>query len=248
MKTTLGDCEQLAAEYLRHFKTRGFEVHAPDRPLLVLAFRDERSFGRFARVHLGLKEAGSPVVGSYNRSTNLLNVFDWRNVPMAARSSNRNVQTIAHEATHQLTFNTGLLDRSGDLPIAVVEGLGAYGEPRKVIGPSPLGRMNVRRLDDLAKLQRTTDWIPLHDLLVDDDAFRQGFLTRINLAYAQGWLLVHYLMHEADLAPKFRDYLKAVYARKTDEHRLEDATKHLGDLDALDRDLRAYSIRLLRSL
>ena len=252
MRSILGDCEQLAVDYLKHFKGRGFEIEAPERTLLLVLFRDDRSFGKFFRMP-SLPEAasrgiGAQMTGAYDRSSNLLNVFDWRNVPMVARSSHRNVQTVAHEGTHQLTFNTGLLNRSGDVPIAVVEGLGTYGEPRKVMGPSALGRINLRRLDELAKYRRVVDWIPLRALIADDALLREGLIAKVVLAYAQSWLLVHFLMHEPEWTPRFRDYLAAVRPRQDSTRRVEDATEHLGDLDALDRTLKAYSIHLLRSM
>ena len=218
MTSMLRDCEQLAVEYLRHFKQRGFEVHPPDKTLILLVFRDDRSFGRFFRTpslpEAASKGIGAMVTGVYDRSNNLLNVFDWRNVPMAARSSHRNVQTVAHEGTHQLTFNTGLLNRSGDVPTSVIEGLGTYGEPRKVIGPSALGRINLRRLDELAKYQRVVDWIPLRDLIAKDALLREGLVAKVVLAYAQSWLLVHFLMHDPEWTPKFRDYLAAIRPRQ----------------------------------
>lgn len=252
MRSILGDCEQLAVDYLKHFEQRGFEVVAPDRSLILVLFRDDRSFGRFFGMpslpEAASKGIGAQMTGAYDRSSNLLNVFDWRNVPMASRSSHRNVQTVAHEGTHQLTFNTSLLNRSGDAPTAVIEGLGTYGEPRKVIGPSALGRINVRRLDELAKYRRVVDWIPLRELIADDAVLREGLVAKVVLAYAQSWLLVHFLMHDPEWTPRFRDYLAAIRPRQAPTRRIEDATEHLGDLDALDRALKAYSIRLLRSM
>jgi hypothetical protein len=249
MRSILGDCEQLAVDYLKHFKRRGFEVRAPERPLNLLVFRDDRSFGRYFKtpslIEAASKGIGAQVVGAYDRSSNLLNVFDWRNVPMAARSSHLNIQTIAHEGSHQLTFNTGLLKREGDVPRAVSEGLGTYGEPRKVIGPSEFGRINVRRLDELAKSRRVVDWIPLRNLIADDALLRGRLLV---IAYAESWLLVHFLMHDPEWTPRFRDYLAAIRPRQAPTRRVEDATEHLGDLDALDRALKAYSIQLLRSM
>jgi Protein of unknown function (DUF1570) len=252
MKSILGDCEQLAVDYLKHFKARGFEVKAPEQTLILLVFRDDHSFGKFFRMpslpEAASKGIGAQMTGAYDRSTNLLNVFDWRNVPMASRTSHLNVQTVAHEGTHQLTFNTGLLNRTGDVPLCIVEGLGTYGEPRKVVGPSQLGRINLRRLDDLAKLRRVVDWIPLRDLIANDSILREGLVVRVSLAYSLSWLLVHYLLNEEQATAGFRDYLNAIRTRKSPDHRLEDAKTHLGDLDALDRNLKAYSIRLLRSL
>jgi hypothetical protein len=187
-------------------------------------------------------------VGNYSRMTNMLYVFDWRMVPMEPRSSHRNSETLAHEGVHQLTYNTGLLDRAGDAPLCIVEGLGMYGESRQVQGPSDLGRINLRRLEDLARTQRMISWIPVRDLLSDDTILQAGQAIRVLLAYAQSWLLVHFLMKEPEHLPRFRDYIKVIQSRTKADHRLDDAQAKLGDLDVLDRDLRLYAIRLNRSI
>ena len=92
------------------------------------------------------------------------------------------------------------------------------------------------------------DWIPVRDLLVDDTILQAGQALRVLLAYAQSWLLVHFLMKDPDHQPRYRDYIKLIQSRTKPDHRLEDAEAKLGDLDVLDRDLRRYAIRLHRSL
>ena len=253
MKLIVADCEQLARDYESHFRSHGFQVQQPDQPLIVVIFRDDRSFGKFFRLPslLEAAELGRPVqpAGIYDRTSNLLHVFDWRNVPMAPRSSHRNMEMLAHEGTHQLSFNTGLLSRSGDVPLAIVEGLGTYGEARKTSGSSDFGRTNLWRLEDLARIQRRIPWIPVRELLSQDTVLRAGNAARIMLAYAQSWLLVHYLMTEPAALPRFREYLKTIAQRtKGDDRRLEDARSQLGDLDLLDRELRRYAIRLQLSV
>ena len=252
MRLTLGDCEQLALDYFKHFRDRGFELHQPDRRLTVVIFRDNRSFGKYFPVPATGKAVprGATVqrVGNYSRMTNMLYVFDWRMVPMEPRSSHRNSETLAHEGVHQLTYNTGLLNREGDAPLCIVEGMGMYGESRQVQGPSDLGRNNLRRLEDLARTQRMISWIPVRDLLGDDTILQAGQALRVLLAYAQSWLLVHFLMKEPEQLRRFRDYIKLIQSRTKADHRLDDAQAHLGDLDVLDRDLRRYAIRLHRSL
>ena len=113
----LADCEQLDEDYQRYFDSLGFHAHQPDRPLIVIMFRDDRSFGRFFRLPSLLDAAakGRPLqpAGIYDKRTNVLHVFDWRNVPIEPRASHRNMETLAHEGTHQLSFNTGLLNRGG---------------------------------------------------------------------------------------------------------------------------------------
>ncbi len=247
----LADFEQLAADYQRYFGSLGFHLHQPDRPLIVIMFRDDRSYGKFLRVPSMLEAVAKrrPLVpGMYDPTTNVLYVFDWRNVPIQPRSSHRNMETLAHEGTHQLSFNTGLLNRAGDTPHCIGEGLGMHGESRKTSGSSDFGRLNLERMDDLAKIQRRVPWIPVRELIGNDSVFRPGNADRFLLGYAQSWLLVHYLIKEPAALPRFRQYLQAIAPRVKSDRRIEDAQAHLGDLDQLDQELRRYAIRLQLSL
>jgi len=250
--TILADCEQLEADYLRYFGSHGFHVHQPDRPLIVVMFRDDRSFGSFFGLPslLEAAEKGRAVQqsGLYERKTNLLHVFDWRNVPIKPRAAHLNMESLSHEGTHQLTFNSGLLNREGDIPRCIVEGLGTHGEARRTIGPSDFGRLNLMRMDDLARYQRRVPWIHLRELIANDAVLLAGNAARIMLAYAQSWLLVHYLIKEPAALPRFRQYLQAIAPRVNSDRRSEDVQAHLGDLDRLDQDLRRYAIRLQLSL
>jgi Protein of unknown function (DUF1570) len=246
LKLTLGDCEAVATDYFAYYRAQGFEVERPTGRLTAVAFADLQSFAAF----LG-KKPDSANGGRYDRETNRLYVFDYR--PIGAdinlRAGHVNLFFLAHEATHQLAFNSGLLDRSGDVPRSVSEGIALVGEIRKPDGSSPPGRLNAMRLTDLAHKQREgARWIPLPRLLAEDGPIQgtAGFDTML-LAYAQSWLLVYHLMTEPALLPKFRDYLKAIRPRRDSKSRLDDARAHLGDLDRLDQDLRRLSIRLLKA-
>ncbi len=68
------------------------------------------------------------------------------------------------------------------------------------------------------------------------------------IAYAQAWLLIDYLMKTQSRREAFRAYLEAIRPRVGPEHRLDDAKKHLGDLDRLNQDLVSYFVRLNRAL
>ncbi len=59
------------------------------------------------------------------------------------------MRNLAHEATHQLCYNTGLLNPKGDTPAAIVEGLACYSEARRLRGRSEPGLLNSERLDSL---------------------------------------------------------------------------------------------------
>jgi hypothetical protein len=242
IKLTLSDCEQIAVDYQNHFRGKGFDVKLPDRRLTVIVFVDERPFLRFAeKVPMG-------TVGFYSQPQNWLAIFDFRNVPMNRFGSGQtNMETVTHEATHQLSFNSGLFDRRGDSPRCIVEGVGMYCERRKLTGRSEPGQINLRRLEELAHLQRRTKWIAISDLLADDRAWYANDPARMTLGYAESWLLVYHLMTNLERLPQFRDYLIRLKGRKDKNHRLEDARAHFGDLDRLDQELRQAAIKLQRA-
>jgi hypothetical protein len=242
IKLTLSDCEQIALDYRNHYQAKGFAIKLPDRRLTLIVFRDERPFLRFAnRVPPG-------TTGFYSRPANWLALFDFRNVPMNPRAAGQsNMETLSHEATHQLTFNTGLLDRRSDIPLCIVEGLAMYSERRRLTGRGEPGQINLRRLEELAHLQRRIRWIPVGDLLADDRGWYGGDEDRRILGYAESWLLVYHLMTDPDRLPQFRDYLDSLRHRKEGVQRLDEAKAHFGDLVQLDRELRQASIRLQRA-
>jgi hypothetical protein len=236
LKQTLGGCESVATDFFSHYQAQGFEVERPKGKLTAVAFSSLLSFANFLEIR-----PNPNIGGRYERVSNRLYVY---------RSGHLNVVFLAHEATHQLAFNVGLLERLGDLPHSISEGIAQYGEMRKADVASSPGRINSMRLTDLAhKQRRGAAWIPLDRLIAEDGPLRgsAGFDTTI-LAYAQSWLLVYHLMKDPDMLPKFRDYLKAIRPRRDSKHRLDDARQHLGDLDLLDKDLRRLSVRLQKSI
>jgi hypothetical protein len=242
---TVNDCEGLAREYLAHYQEQGFDVKRPTRRLTLVVFHDERPYLEFARRFA----SGVSVYtwGFYSKTENWLVLFDFRNVPQIEKGAgHKNVTTLAHEGTHQLTFNTGLLNRRGDAPKAMVEGLAAYSETRSLRGPAVPGQINRTRLDDLAHIQRREKWISATDLLTDDVATFGTTLDQTLLAYAEGWLLVYYLMKTPARLPQFQAYLQTISRRTDKNQRYDDAEKHFGDLERLDQDLRREAIRLQR--
>src|SRR5262249_28705601 len=147
------------------------------------------------------------------RDSNHFVLFDLHNLRARAlpRGGHENRETLTHEATHQLTFNTGLLDRQGRAPLCIIEGLGMYGEVRRLTGRPEPGGINPTRLDNLARLQRRrgSSWIPLAELLREDGYLKgdAGAEKRL-LAYAQSWLLVHRQLKDPEQLPRFRSYLE----------------------------------------
>jgi hypothetical protein len=253
---TLRDCEALARDFLEHYKARGFEAELPGRRMTVVALADDRSFAAYMgnprlRLTVRMTDPEPAVHGLYSRTANALVVFDHRALgpQLGARAGYENLRAVAHEGTHQLCYNTGLLDRHGDAPRAIVEGLAMYGEVRPLTGPgrSAPGQLNRMRLTDLARVQRRgLAWITVEQLLTDDRPMTQAATHLGLLAYAESWLLVDLLMKDRARLPGFRAYLKAVRGRRDPTSRLDDARTHFGDLARLNQDLRASSVRLLR--
>jgi hypothetical protein len=243
MNLTLADCELIALDYLDHYRAKGFEVKLPDRRLTLVIFFDERPYMKMT------PGVSTEIPGYYVRLENWLVLFDFRNVPMHQISAAKsNISTLAHECTHQLTYNTGLLNRQGDVPRAIVEGLGTYAEPRALRGRGQPGKINVHRLDSLAHYQRRTKWVEVKELLTDERTAFGKTADQTILSYAESWLLVYHLMNSPTRLPQFRAYLKAIQARKDQNHRFDDLETHFGNLDRLDQELRQESILLLRKL
>lgn len=253
LSMTARDCESVATDYLDHYRAHGFAVALPERRLTVVALADDRSFAAFAanknfRMIPKQFDPAPAVHGYFSRETDRLVFFDHRPLgpQLAPRAGLTALRALAHEVTHQLTFNSGLLDRRRDVPSAVIEGLAMYGEVRKSSGRTPPGQLNRMRLDDLAKVQRRkVPWIPIDRLLTDDSLLGQAGTHVGLLAYAESWLLVDYLMKDAPNRPGFRAYLDALRDGQHHGGRLDVAREHLGDLGRLDGNLRRYPVQLL---
>lgn len=243
IKLTLSDCEKLSADFIRHFRGRGFDVKLPDRRLTVIVFRDERPFLRIA------ENTPPGTMGFYSLRANWLALFDFRNMPMFPFASGQtNMETLSHEATHQLCFNTGLLARGADIPLSVLEGLAMYCERRRLFGPSEPGRPNLRRLEELAHTRRRQGWIDVSELLTDDRSCFRRNADRLILSYSESWVMVYHLMNDPGRLPQFRAYLETLRSRKDPTRRLEDARSRFGDLARLDEEVRQEAIRLQHAL
>jgi hypothetical protein len=138
-----------------------------------------------------------------------------------------------------LSFNTGLLDRVGDVPKCISEGLATYAEVRRPNGRAgKVGDMNVLRLDVLIAAQKAAKpWYPVATLLTDEKVLEDTETEQ--LAYAQSWLLMHYLLNRQP--EKLKTYLELIGPRRDTDHRTVDARECFGDLEKLDQELVKYA-------
>lgn len=102
------------------------------------------------------------------------------------------IASTAHEAAHQLAFNSGLQQRGVMYPLWVSEGLASCFEPQSIddlFGPE---HVNESRRRDLIDAMDAGTVIPLNDFvaltrLPTNDA------RAVSHVYAQGWALFHFL-------------------------------------------------------
>lgn len=245
MQTAMNDCELIAADFLTHYQAKGFPLKPPGRRMTIVAFKDDKLFRDFARKFA----ANLPprVTGFYSRTENWLVLYDFRQVPELGAAL-KNVRNLAHEASHQLTYNTGLLNRKGDVPVAIVEGLACYGEARRMHGHTEPGLLNNERLGDLAHVLRRAKWIKVADLFTDDSPAAGRNTDQLQLFYAQSWILIFSLMNSPPRLAQLKTYFKTIFPRVDKKNRLADATKCFVDLDQLDQELRQEAIRLQKEL
>jgi hypothetical protein len=237
-ESALRHCEALGQTFLAYFRGRGFTLDYPMHRLTVITLKDADSYAAL------LGEApGKDVGGHFDLDTNRLVIFDFRpgGGDLAAGAERVNLFTLVHETSHQLCHNTGLLDRKGDIPVCVSEGLATYVELWRPGVKNAIGGINRPRLQALVQSE---DWIPIADLIGSDKFFRDPATAQ--LAYAESWVLVYWLLKTRARLPATRAYLESLGASSKKVSRADVAEKALGSLEKLDRDVKAEARRLVR--
>jgi hypothetical protein len=244
-KNALTQCEALSGAFLSHFRDRGFNLALPPNRMTVITLKDVASY------HALLGEnPGAAVGGHYDLETNRLVVFDFR--PGGAKQEEDlpgnpeilNLFTLIHETLHLLSYNSGLLNRRMDVPACFSEGLATYGELWRSKNRGKIGAVNMPRLKELADPRAGNGrWIPIADLIIGDALFDKDDTAQ--LAYAEAWLLVHYLLQRPQL-PRFRAYLAKIPAPVDAAKRLKFAEAELGSLKALDDEVKRHAREQLR--
>ena len=217
-----------------NFGARGFQLSKPEFSLVAIVLRDRKSF------HAYQKADGVPIraqlLGYYHPVSNRVALFEPRTI---AAANNRaawqspitaltlqtefdafgSIQagledTIIHEATHQVAFNTGLHTRIGPTPRWVVEGLATVFEAdgvrhRNTVGVgSAKSRINRGRFigfqNYAAKRRKSKS---LESFIASD---KVPGLSALDF-YSQSWALSFYLMETR--SRQYGGFLKQIAAR-----------------------------------
>ena len=230
----LGFCEKLGKAFLAYYNSKGFQLDYPENRMTVVILKDRKSYGAW----IG-GPAEDAIGGHYDRDSNQLVVFDFRNDPKGLGDQARVVNsfTLSHEANHLLGFNTGLLSRAADTPTFIIEGLATIGELVQKNRTSAFGDTNSPRIGAMVQAIRGgSSWLELKDLIAKDELCEEP--ETFQLAYAEGNLFVSMMIKNPEKLARFRAYLESLKKPGKTRDRLQAAEAALGSLDSLNRELK----------
>lgn len=231
--------EGIYRQFHTYFTTRGFRIVDPEFPLVAVVLPDQSSF-----VDYCVRDGARPqpgLVGYYLPGSNRVALYD--RAASSPSSTEAIDNTIIHEATHQVAFNTGVHSRIGQTPLWLVEGLAtlfeADGIRKRDVAAQVWDRVNLERLEWFREYRLRRPPNSLEAFLREDALFKKSTLD----AYSQAWALTFYLAEKRQA--DFAKYLKKVSSR--DPLRPYEGTARLADFkDVFGRDLDFLESDMLR--
>jgi Protein of unknown function (DUF1570) len=196
--------QSLYGRFTHYFAVRGFELHNPEFPLIVVVTETPEEFNRISQKD-GLTNPES-WAGYYSQVSNWIVTKGWVS-PGEAES------TLIHEALHQYAFNRGLHRRYAVTPKWGVEGLAAMFESPGV-NDSRNHTADKDRIHGwyFKYMERLVDEPGegklLRELVASDEPFDRDPAE----AYAWSWALVWYLTETRPAA--FNEWLKLTSNRQ----------------------------------
>jgi hypothetical protein len=162
-------------------------------------------------------------------------------------STGTNISTIMHEVAHLLTFNCGMFNREGDVPLWLAEGSACFCEATRNGSWQGPGEPSPSRVHTLAEVVRERGQLLSLRELLESNAWREDKRGHkiIAIGYAQSWALFRLLIQERPEA--MRTYLRLIYSRRTPDRRLADFQQAFGtDLFRLERRYGEYLQELVQ--
>jgi hypothetical protein len=210
--------ERLHRAFINYWKTRGVRLTSPKHPMVALVFRDQRAYEEYAVADIG--PYAKSILGYYNIQANRVVMFDLTGVERATAGSRstadqinqvllqpaaeRQVATIVHEATHQISYNCGLQTRLAGHPKWVSEGMAIFFETpdlRSRRGWAGIGKIHPLHLANFRN--RNSGPGMIRRIVTDDSTFLQP--ETAGNAYSEAWALTYYLQKA-----KTREYVKYI--------------------------------------
>lgn len=213
----------------QYFELRGVPTRNPDFPLVAVVLNTRGEFDRFLKNYQP-ENAHDQVLGYYSPRSNRTITYDQSNERSGQRS---NIDTLIHEATHQIAFNTGIHSRFSPMPRWFTEGLAtmfeAPGVHSSVTHPNLQQRFNKKWLSYFrSKIRPGESNGALAELISSDELFR----SNPERAYGYSWALTFFL---AETQPeKYAQYVRRVSQRTqfrdySSQMRIEDFASIFGN-------------------
>lgn len=240
----------------------GFELEPHPEPLVWMVFADRQEYDRYTWQAEGIELP--ELDGYYSPRTNRVTILFCK--PSAAdrqaresrapRSAEQGAMPLkppngymgeppaaspereAHEAAHQLAFNTGVQKRGVMYPFWVAEGLATGFEPRSPLGP---GAINLMRCRHLLSARRRGSLEPLPEFLVRVQVGLENN-PAVQESYGQAWGVFHYLFtrHPTRLRRYLRQLATSPLGRQPLHVRQEHVASALGPMDELEAGWQAF--------
>ncbi len=225
----------------QYFQLRGIPTEHPDFPLVAIVLNSRKEFDWFLKNYQ--PENHSPqVLGYYSPRSNRTITYDQSSGELGKGT----FETLIHEATHQIAFNTGIHSRFAPMPRWFTEGLATMFEAPGIYNANAYPGIKhraqrewLRYLKSNTRAGETTGILP--ELIGSDELFRRD----PQKAYGYAWGLTFFL---AELHPeKYAQYVRRISRRPhfrdyTSQQRVEDFIRSFGsDFN----DLEARMIRYL---
>lgn len=226
--------EEVYKTFFLYSSVRGLRLTEPEFPLVAIIFPDQGAFTKYAQQDK--VSVTSQLQGYYLTTSNRVALFEKPSRKTAesrllqdprhesplsetelwgaagTRSDQDLYETIVHEGTHQVAFNTGLHARLGANPKWVVEGLATVFEAPGIRNASSANgvatRINRERyvwFGNFAKNRRPTNSL---EKFISSDA---EFSSQVLDAYAQAWALTFFLIETRP--QKYSQYLAKLSKR-----------------------------------
>lgn len=236
--------ESIYRQFHTYFTTRNFKIASPEFPLVAVVFPQQQAFIDYCVAEGARPQPG--LVGFYLPASNRVALYD--RVAAGQSSADEVDDTVVHEGTHQVAFNTGVHSRIGQTPLWLVEGLAtlfeADGIRSREVGAQPRDRVNPERLAWFLEYRKQRPKKSLEQFIRDDSLFRKSPLD----AYSQAWALTFYLAESRPV--EFAKYLKATADRNPlkpyeSDARVQDFRAAFGsDFDFIETGMLRYFDRL----
>lgn len=183
--------EEIYRSFRYYFQVRGFPLEAPKFTLIAVVFPAQADFMRFASQQG--QQISTNVLGYYDPRSNRVYMYDYTAGRKNHADWQTNAETVIHEVTHQMAFNSGVHSRFGQPPKWVVEGLATLFEAPGVWNglknTTPADRVNRNLLAQFRATLSGRTKGALAQFVADDRTFNNNTAG----GYAQAWALSHYL-------------------------------------------------------